>query len=74
MLTALLAGCYTHHLLCMYVDSPINYIRLFIKIPFVNKGIDFIDPPSIFRDNTLESSIPIKLLCHVCDALGLHEV
>ena len=28
-----------------------------IKIPFINKGIDFIDLPSIFRDNTVESSI-----------------
>ena len=25
---------------------------------FINKGIDFIDRPSIFRDNTVESSIP----------------
>ena len=35
-----------------------NQIRLFIKTPFINKGIDFIDLPSIFRDNTVESSIP----------------
>ena len=31
---------------------------LIIKIPFINKGIDFIDLPSIFRDNTVESSLP----------------
>ena len=35
-----------------------NHIRHFIKIPFLNKGIDFIDLPSIFGDNTVESSIP----------------
>ena len=39
-----------------------NHIRHFIKIPFkipfINKGIDFIDLPSILRDNTVESSIP----------------
>ena len=35
-----------------------NHIRHFIKISFINKGIDFIDLPSIFRDNTVESSIP----------------
>ena len=35
-----------------------NHIRHFIKIPFIHKGIDFIDLPSIFRDNTVESSIP----------------
>ena len=41
-----------------YIDSDMNHIRHFIKIPFINKGIDFIDLPSIFRDNTVESSIP----------------
>ena len=35
-----------------------NHIRHFIKIAFIKKGIDFIDLPSIFRDNTVESSIP----------------
>ena len=40
------------------IDSEMNHIRHFIKIPFINKGIDFIDLPSIFRDNTVESSIP----------------
>ena len=35
-----------------------NHIWHFIKIPFINKVIDFIDLPSIFRDNTVESSIP----------------
>ena len=35
-----------------------NHIRPFIKIPSINKGIDFIDFSSIFRDNTVESSIP----------------
>ena len=33
----------------------INHIRHFIKIPFINKGIDFIN---LLRDNTVESSIP----------------
>ena len=35
-----------------------NHIRHFIKIPFINKGIDFVDLPSIFRDKTVESSFP----------------
>ena len=35
-----------------------NHIRHFIKIPFINKSIDFIDLSRIFRDNTVESSIP----------------
>ena len=56
--TALLTQCYTKHALRPYIDSEMNHIRHFIKIPFINKGIDFIDLPSIFRDNTVESSIP----------------
>ena len=35
-----------------------NHIRHFIEIPFINKGIDFIDLPCIFRDNTVVSYIP----------------
>ena len=27
-------------------------------IPFINKGMDFIDLPSIFRDKSVQSSIP----------------
>ena len=56
--TALLTRCYTQHALRPYIDSEMNHIRLINKIPFINKGIDFIDLPSIFRDNTVESSIP----------------
>ena len=56
--TAILTRCYTQHALRPYTDSEMNHIRHFIKIPFINKGIDFIDLPSIFRDNTVELSIP----------------
>ena len=41
-----------------YIDAEMNHIRHFIKMPFFNKGIDFIDLPSIFGDNTVEVSIP----------------
>ena len=34
-------------------------MRHFIKIPFINKNIAFIDLPSIFRDITVESSLVI---------------
>ena len=36
----------------------INHIRHFIKIPFINKRMDFIDLPSIFRDKSVHSFIP----------------
>ena len=32
--------------------------RHFIKIPFINKGMDFIDLRSIFQDKSVTSSIP----------------
>ena len=46
--TALLTRCYTQHTFRPYIDSEMNHIRHFII---------FIDLPSIFRDNTVESSI-----------------
>ena len=55
---ALLTRCYTQHALRPYIDSEINHIRHFIKIPFINKGIEFIDLPSIFRDDNVISAIP----------------
>ena len=55
---ALLTRCYTQHALRPYINSEINHIRHFIKIPFINKGIEFIDLPSIFRDNNVISAIP----------------
>ena len=55
---ALLTRCYTQHALCPFIDSESNHIRSFIKIPFINKGIDFIDLPSIFQDKSVIQSIP----------------
>ena len=56
---ALLTRCYTQHALRPYIDFEIYHIRHFIKIPFINKGIEFIDLPSIFRDNNVISAIPL---------------
>ena len=55
---ALLTRCYTQHALRPFIDSESNHIRSFIKIPFINKGIDFIDLPSIFQDKSVIQSIP----------------
>ena len=46
---ALLTRCYTQHALRPFIDSEINHKRHFIKIPYINKGIEFIDLPSIFK-------------------------
>ena len=40
------------------IDSKINHVRHFIKIPFINKGMDFIDLPSTFRDKAVQSAVP----------------
>ena len=50
--------CYNQHALRPYIDSEINHIRHFIKIHSINKGVEFIDLSSIFRDNTVISSFP----------------
>ena len=53
-----LKRCYVQHFLSPYIDSEVNHKRHFIKIPFINKGIEFIDLHSIFKDNLVISSIP----------------
>ena len=40
---ALLTRCYVQHFLSPYIDSEVNHKRHFIKIPFINRGIKFID-------------------------------
>ena len=54
----LLTRCYVQHFLSPYIDSEVNHKRHFIKIPFINKGIEFIDLQNIFKDNSVISSIP----------------
>ena len=55
---AILNGCYTQHALQPYIDSKINHIRHFIKIHFVNKGIEFINLPNILKHKSVITSIP----------------
>ena len=58
---ALLTRCYTQHALRPVIDSETNHKRHFIEIPFINKRIEFIDLPSIFKDRSVTSSIPAYL-------------
>ena len=55
---ALINRCYTRHTLRPYIYSKIDHIRHVIKIQFVNKGIKFINLPSVFKDKSVISSIP----------------
>ena len=66
-----LTRCYVQHFLSPYIDSEVNHKRHFIKIPFSNKGMEFIDLISIFKDNLVISSIPnylnnseIAIICY----------
>ena len=43
---------------CRIQFAEINHQIHFIKIPFINKGMDFIDMPCIFQDKFVTSSIP----------------
>ena len=54
---ALLTKCYSEHALHP-IDFKTNHVRHFIKIPFINKGMDFIDLPSTFRDKSVQSAVP----------------
>ena len=55
---ALLSRCYTQHALRPVIDSKIKHIRHFIKLLFINKGMDFIDFPSTVRDKSVQSTVP----------------
>ena len=68
---ALLSRCYTQRALRPVIESIINHIRHFIKIPFINQVMDFINLPSIFRDKLVQSSIPnyfknceVSIICY----------
>ena len=52
---ALLTSCYVQHFLSPYVISEVNQKRHLIKIPFINKGMEFIDLHSFFQDNYLHA-------------------
>ena len=54
---ALLTRFYTQHALRPFIDAKINHQGHFIKIPFIFKGMDFINLPSIF--------FRINLLLHI---------
>ena len=58
MMQQFLPGVTLNMLFGHIIDPEINHIRHFIKIQFVNKGIEFINLPSIFKDKSVISSIP----------------
>ena len=58
------------HFLSPNIVSEVNHKRHLNKIPFINKGMEFIDLHSIFKENLVISPIPnyfknLKLLSFV---------
>ena len=56
--TASLIQSYSQHVLHPHIDKATEHTRHFLKIFYLNKGIDFIDLPSIFRDQSVLDSVP----------------
>ena len=59
---ALLTRCYTQHALRPFIDSELNHQRHFIKIPFIDKGMDFIDLPSTWPSKAKKRCLFFVLL------------
>ena len=53
-----LTRCYTQHALRPCIDAEINHQRHFIKIPFIDKGMYFLDLPNFIQDRSVTLSIP----------------
>ena len=49
---------YTQHILRPHIDATSDHERHFLKITYLNKGIDFIDLTSIFKDKQVIDKIP----------------
>ena len=64
----LLTRCYVQYFLSPYIDSEVNHKRHFIKIPFMIKGMEFIDLHSIFKD--ISDFIYSKLLLIILKLLS----
>jgi hypothetical protein len=56
--TATLVQSYTQHVLRPHIDSLSDHKRYFIKIHFINRGIDFIDLQSVLRNKNVMNFIP----------------
>ena len=57
----LLTMCHTQQALRPFTDIETNHKKHFIEVPFINKGIEFIDLHSIFKDRSITSFIPSYL-------------
>ena len=49
---------YTQHVLRPHIDKSSDHQRHFLKIQYLNKGVDFIDLASILMDKRVRNKIP----------------
>jgi hypothetical protein len=49
---------YTQHILRPHIDSLSQHTRHFLKVSYLNKGIDFIDLASVFKDRRVADKVP----------------
>lgn len=55
---ACIVESYAKHVLNPHIDDDIHHKRHFLKISFINKGIDFINLPSIFKNKNVLKAVP----------------
>ena len=55
--TAALVQSHTQHVLRLHIDSLSDHVRYFIKIPFINKCVDFIDLQSVLSNKNVMNCI-----------------
>ena len=55
---ALIISAFCYNKLFPQIDSPLDHIRHFIKLTYINRGLDFINISSIFMDPTIKELIP----------------
>ena len=54
---ALIISAFCYHKLFPKIDKPENHKRYFLKLKYINKGIDLIDISSIFRNPSVQKLI-----------------
>ena len=67
--TACLIQSYTQHKLLPHIDEANEHVRHFLKIFYLNKGVDFIDLPSIFRDKIGNTPILFRSISRILKIL-----
>lgn len=56
--TASIVQSYSSHKLKPHIDKAEDHKRFFFKLPFLNKGMDFINLSNIFNDKNVKKCIP----------------